>query len=448
MEDASGMDLSQFKLWYTQAGTPEVKMTSQYDADAQRFTLRFEQKIPKTPGQDNKKPMHIPIRTALISGNGDEFTLNENGDKEIILHLKEPSQSFVFENITSKPTASVLRGFSAPVKLTTDLTDDELRFLMVHDQDGFNKWEAGQKLATRQIIAHYKNDAYVTDNAFIDSFKALCEKALEDGADHALMARALSLPSMGDLSQQLDNLDPVKLYEAQQRVQNDLAEATHDDMQRIYNALQNQSGGDKFHIAAGRRALKNVALSYICGFSDESKNAYGLAAAQYNYADNMTDRMGALACLVDSNADERQSCLDDFYDRFKAHELVVNKWFSLQACAVRPSIIDDVKALAEHAEFNWRNPNRVRALFAAFAMRNMPAFHSADGEGYTFLTDAIIKLNDINPQIAARMLTPMREWRRFDKKRQGMIKACLERILAVEHLSKDVYEIASKSLKG
>ncbi|MCS5596123.1 MAG: aminopeptidase N [Alphaproteobacteria bacterium] len=448
MEDASGMDLSQFKLWYTQAGTPEVKMTSQYDADAQRFTLRFEQKIPKTPGQDNKKPMHIPIRTALISGNGDEFTLNESGDKEIILHLKEPSQSFVFENITSKPTPSVLRGFSAPVKLTTDLTDNELRFLMVHDQDGFNKWESGQKLATRQIIAHYKNDGHVTDNAFIDSFKALCEKALEDGADHALMARALSLPSMGDLSQQLDNLDPVKLYEAQQRVQNDLAEATLDDMQRIYNALQNQSGEDKFHIAAGRRALKNVALSYICGFNDESKNAYGLAAAQYNYADNMTDRMGALACLVDSNADERQSCLDDFYDRFKAHELVVNKWFSLQACAVRPSIIDDVKTLAEHAEFNWKNPNRVRALFAAFAMRNMPAFHSADGDGYTFLTDAIIKLNDINPQIAARMLTPMREWRRFDKKRQGMIKACLERILAVEHLSKDVYEIASKSLKG
>ena len=448
MEDASGIDLTQFKLWYTQAGTPEVNMTQQYDADAQKLTLRFEQHVPETAGQSDKKPMHIPIRVALISGNGDEIALNTEGDKETILHLKEKSQSFVFENVTAGTVPSVLRGFSAPVKLSTDLTDEALRFLMVHDQDGFNKWEAGQKLATRQIIAHYNSTSHVTDNAFIESVKALAEKAFEDNADHALIARALSLPGMGDLMQQIDDLDPVRLHEACEKLENDIAVATSDVMKRIYDAFNAAKDGLKFHEAAGRRSLKKAALSYLCGYLDTSKNSYSIAADQYNASSNMTDRMAALANLVDSDSAEREACLSDFFTRFKTHELVVNKWFSLQACAVRPTIIEDVQALAEHDDFNWKNPNRVRALFAAFAMRNPAAFHRADGSGYEFLTDAIIKLNGINPQIAARMLTPMREWRRFDAERQTKIKSCLERVLATKDLSKDVFEIASKSLKG
>jgi aminopeptidase N len=448
MEDASGQDLTQFKLWYTQAGTPEVTMHTHYDAAAKRMTLEFTQNIPDTAGQSDKQAMHIPIRVALISDTGAEMPLNADGDKETVLHLKQAKQSFTFENIASKAVPSVLRGFSAPVKLTTDLTDQDLQFLMVYDQDGFHKWEAGQKLAMRQIIAHYKNDSHSTDPAFINSIKTLAEKAFDTNTDHALLARALSLPSMGDLMQHLDDLDPVRLHSACETVQGDLSAACQDVMMKIYDAFKVHSDGLKFHEAAGRRALKNAALQYLCGHKDADRNAHDLANAQYESAANMTDRMAALSNLVDTQSAHRDLCLADFQQRFKDHELVVNKWFGLQAGAVRPSIIEDVQELSAHPDFNWKNPNRVRSLFAAFAMRNPAAFHKADGSGYSFLTDAIIKLNDINPQIAARLLTPMREWKRFDVVRQDKIKACLERILAVEGLSKDVFEIASKSLKG
>tara|TARA_R110002126_G_scaffold13118_2_gene56319 strand:- start:12704 stop:15334 length:2631 start_codon:yes stop_codon:yes gene_type:complete len=448
MEDASGLDLTQFKLWYTQAGTPEVTMRTVYDEAAQRMTLEFTQKIPDTTGQSDKAPMHIPIRMALIAANGSELALNSDGDKETVLHLKAAKQSFTFENISSKAVPSVLRGFSAPVKLSADLSDQDLQFLMVHDQDGFNKWEAGQKLAMRQIIAHYNNDEHSTDFAFIDSIKTLAEKAFDTDTDHALLARALSLPSMGDLMQHLEDLDPVRLHGACETVQSDLSAACHDVMLRVYDAFKVQADGLKFHEAAGRRALKNAALQYLCGHKDADRNAHELANAQYERAANMTDRMAALSNLVDTQSAHRDLCLADFHQRFKEHELVVNKWFGLQAGAVRPSIIEDVQELSAHPDFNWKNPNRVRSLFAAFAMRNPAAFHKADGSGYDFLTDAIIKLNDINPQIAARLLTPMREWKRFDAIRQDKIKACLERILATKDLSKDVFEIASKSLKG
>ncbi len=448
MEDASGQDLTQFKLWYTQAGTPEVTMQTNYDEAAQRMTLTFTQNVPDTAGQSDKQPMHIPIRMALISANGDEIALDKNGARETVLHLKEPKQSFTFENVTSKTVPSVLRGFSAPVKLTTDLTDQDLQFLMVHDQDGFNKWEAGQKLAMRQIIAHYKDASHSTDPAFIDSIKALAETAFDANTDHALLARALSLPSMGDLMQYLDDLDPTRLHNACEKVQSDLSGACQDVMTKIYNAFKDHSDGLKFHEAAGRRALKNAALGYLCGHKEADRNAHDLANAQYEGATNMTDRIAALSNLVDTQSAHRDICLADFYLRFKDHELVVNKWFGLQAGAVRASIIEDVQELSAHPDFNWKNPNRVRSLFAAFAMRNPAAFHKADGSGYNFLTDAIVKLNDINPQIAARLLTPMREWKRFDAIRQDKIKTCLERVLAVEGLSKDVFEIASKSLKG
>ena len=329
MEDASGLDLTQFKLWYTQAGTPEVNATSHYDASAKSLTITVTQHIPDTAAQSDKLPMHIPIRLALISDNGDEIKLNKAGDTDIMLHLKEAEQSFTFENISAKPVPSLLRGFSAPIKLTTDLSDADLRFLMVHDQDGFNKWEAGQKLATRQILAHYQDKNHETDTAFIESFSLLADKAFEKNADYALLARALSLPSMGDLMQHLDQLDPVRLHEACEQVKNDLAVATKDSMEEIYDLLKATPSNLKLCDAAGRRALKNSALDYLCSFKDDGENAYTLASSQYNNAHNMTDRMGALSALIDSDTTLRAICMDDFHTRFKDHELVVNKWFSL-----------------------------------------------------------------------------------------------------------------------
>lgn len=438
MEEASGKDLSQFRLWYSQAGTPDLTAKGTYDEKAKTYTLELTQSVPATPGQPDKKPMHMPINVGLVSNNGHDMDLGGVATKT--LELTKETESFVFKNIPSKPVPSILRNFSAPVKLKTDLTDKDFAFLMVHDSDGFNRWEAGQNLSL--AVLNRMIDGGGIDEEYIANYTALVQQALRPDSDKALMARALSLPEVGIIGQQRDSVDPGKIFNAREKLLTAIYLAAHEDLHTLY--MQNRTAG-AFSItpeAMGKRSLQNTALSLLSYGPDAAE----LAKKQYDSANNMTDRVAALSVLADIEGKERAEAFGDYYDRFKDYQLVVDKWFSLQANAIRPDIVSSLKALRDHPEFNIRNPNRVRSLYGAFAMNNLVCFHAPDGSGYAFLRDAIIDLNTINPQIAARMLTPFKEWKRYTPDRQEKMKAALQKILEQPKLSPDVFEIVSKSL--
>lgn len=441
MEDASGVDLSQFKLWYSQAGTPDVHAEGHYDEKEKTYTLTLSQTIPATPGQTDKKPMHIPVAVGLVGPNGHDIAAQ-------LLELKEPSQTFTFKNISVKPVPSILRGFSAPVKLTTNLTDDDYRFLMVHDSDGFNRWESGQILAlrmmNRMIDTLESGTTPETDPVFIASYGLLLDRANAGDADRALMARALSLPSISILAQHRGIVDPDTIFAVRRRVMHDLSARYADKIQAIYDSCNTPTTYSNDPQSVGQRALKNVCLSLLMNGPNPP---VALARQQYESANNMTDRVAALSVLAETDGDDRDAVFEDFYKRYEGYPLVIDKWFSIQTSAQVPSVLETVERLQNHPAFTWLNPNRVRSLFAAFAMRNPVFFHAQDGRGYNILRDAILTLNTKNPQIASRLVGPLREWRRYTPDRQEKMKAVLEDILKQENLSPDVFEIVSKSLK-
>ncbi len=438
MADASGQDLAQFKLWYKQAGTPEVKATTRYDEAAQTFTLTLTQTIPDTPGQSDKKPMHIPVSFGLIGPNGDDLIETQ------ILHLKDKTQEFTFKDIGSRPVPSILRDFSAPVKLTTDLSDADLRFLMVHDSDGFNRWEAGQTFALKTINRMIDDKASPDD--LLKALEAVLDQVLVGEADKALLARALSLPDVAIIGQSRAVVDPDAIYAARRLVQSLFGSRCMGKLIEAYHACENEEDYAPSPSQMADRAMQAVLLRYI--YEGDEERGTMLATSLYSNATNMTARVTALAILTDTDGAEKNEVFADFYEHFRAYPLVIDKWFSLQAAAVNDDTIIYLKNLSGHPDFNWKNPNRVRSLFGAFAMNNPVMFHSADGTGYDFLKEAIIKLNTINPQIAARLLTPLREWKRYTPDRQAKMKAALEEILAQPKLSPDVFEIVSKSLNA
>lgn len=444
MEDASGLDLTQFKLWYSQAGTPEVNASWNYDETAKCFTLTLTQHIPSTPGQNDKKPMHIPVRFGLLAKDGTNLI------EETILHLKETTQSFPFDNIAEEPTPSILRGFSAPVKLQTNYTNAELSFLALNDTDGFNRWEAGQTMALRMLLSmteqHKESKEFEICPRYLETYGQLLAQGFDSATDKALLARALSLPDVSFVAQHCTNVDPVAIYTARQALLRAIKVEHRGTLQKLYD---NNISSNTFGITPedmGKRALQNTLLSILS--SSKGSNCAVLAKTQYDRANNMTDRVAALNMLADNTRAEREDAFTDFYERFKDKALVIDKWFALQATAVRDTTIEDIRALAQHADFNIKNPNRVRSLYGAFANNNPAIFHAENGTGYDFLTEAIITLNTINPQIAARLLGPMRDWKRYSPDRQEKLKSCLERILKTPDLSPDVFEIASKSLNG
>ena len=444
MEDASGKDLSHFRLWYEQAGTPEVSFTGKYDAAKKTYSIEFTQNVPSTPGQEKKKPMHIPVLIGLVGGNGNDVDLG-GGQTTKLLDFEKEKQSFVFENISSDPVPSVLRNFSAPVKLKSDLSDKNLAFLMVHDSDGFNRWEAGQAYFLRTLNRMIDEKGHVSMD-FLQNYGDLLDRALDPASDKALMARAISLPDIPIVALGRRPVDPQAIHEARERTLDAIIDNFAGKLDEI--CAQN-SPEKKFSITAqamGCRALHNTALLMRCNklTADDAERAKQL----YSSATNMTARMAALylACALDGPA--HNEIVDDFYERFKSYPLVIDKWFSTQAQIHLPRTIDTVKKLRQHRDFNIRNPNRVRSLYGAFAMSNPVRFHAADGSGYHFLTDAVIELNSINPQIAARLLTPMRDWKNYTQDRQEKMKASLQKILEQSKLSPDVFEIADKSLKA
>ena len=477
MEDANEYDLGQFRRWYSQSGTPLLKVTDKYDKNAQVYTLTISQSCPVTPGQDNKQPFHMPVAIGLIDidGNDLEFQVDEldgalvddvdRGVDEsattasktaftVVLNLRHGSQEYTFKGIKNKPVPSLLRGFSAPVKLDYDYNRDDLLFLMSNDVDGFGRWEAGQKLAVEVIQDLIKliqqGQATIVDERLIDACENILQQALSaseaDCVDKAMVASMLVMPAESYLAELAEIADVDAIHQAREFVRQTIAERLKPIFLATYRA--NQSTGEYKAEATdtARRALKNIALAYLMLNSDSE--IIELCVQQFNTADNMTDTSAALRALVNSADAEqaKQDALANFYQRWSQDALVVDQWFSIQASCGLPNNLETVRLLMNHKAFTMKNPNRMRSLVAGFAFQNIVNFHHRDGSGYSFLADQVLVLNCLNPQMAARMLSPLTRFRKYDARRQKLMRKQLERILAAENLSPDVFEIVSKSL--
>ena len=439
MADASGRNMEHFFLWYKQAGTPSLSATTQFDDDAEQFTLTFKQTQADGSGEMHQKPLLIPIAVGLLDAKGNETHPTQ------VLEMTSREQSFTFENVTSRPVPSILRSFSAPVKLTTDLSDDDLRLLQLHDTDGFNKWEAGQTLAMR-TIERVMEDSDADISQFIDDFGDMIAQGLAGEADKALLARALTLPAISVISQSQAVIDPAEIDVARTTILVAIKRAHKAVLEELYNANANTEEFSLSPEAMGRRALQNITLELLT--ATNGTGCASRAKAHYDNADNMTDRIAALASLADSTQPERDAAFADFYARYKDYPLVVDKWFTMQAMANREAIFEDFAMLRNHADFNIKNPNRVRSLYSVFAINNPVKFHDPSGKGYALLRDAIIELNAFNPQIASRMVTPLREWKRYTPALQTQMKDALQAILETPDLSNDVFELVNKCLDG
>ncbi len=428
-EDTTGRDLSQFKRWYEQAGTPRLSVSEAYEDGT--YTLTFKQDTPPTPGQDQKDPRVIPIAVGLLNPNGDEVV------PTTILEMTEAEQSFRFEGLAAKPVPSILRDFSAPVILQREVSDSERAFLLAHDTDPFNKWEAGRALARSGLIAMIRDGA-APDTGYLDALQAVVR---DDTLDPAFRALAMGLPSQDDLAQTLVDLgetpDPKAIWQAVEVLKQAMAQHMQDLLPRIYAQYQVDDAYRPDADQSGARALANAALALISRMDGGAQ-----AQAQYDSADNMNQQLAALGCLI--AAGKGDAAVQAFYDQWKHDRLVIDKWFSLQIMQADPDrAVDTARALTGHPDFAMKNPNRFRATLGALA--GHPAgFHHANGAGYELLTDWLLKLDPVNPQTTARMCSAFETWKRYDKARQAMILAQLDRILAQQGLSRDTTEMVTR----
>jgi aminopeptidase N len=448
MSEVSGLDLSQFMHWYSQAGTPEIDAHGEYDYAKSEYHLTLRQRTAPTPGQPDKVALHIPIRMGLVgtkSGQDLKMTLNgESVGTDTVIHLRESEQHFVFTDLAEAPVPSLLRGFSAPVKLRFPYSREDLAFLLQQDSDGFNRWDAGQRLAMLAlddlIAAHRNGVEKVMDVRVIDAFRTLLTSETDD---KAVLAEMLTLPSEAYIAEQQPVVDVDAIHAARTFVKQSLAASLRDEFMAVYraNQLDEPYAPEPGQIAA--RSLKNVALSYLVAIEDEE--ALELVQAQFNADHNMTDVRAALTLLTHSSRNDlADPALRAFGDKWAHDPLVMDQWFSIQVTRPQADALDRVKFLMKHPKFSLKNPNKVRALIGAFAS-NRVNFHRIDGAGYQLLSDVVIELNKLNPEIAARLITPLTRWQRFDEARQELMKAELERIRA-EELSPNVYEVIEKAL--
>src|SRR5438270_1013435 len=433
LEDASGTDLSQFKIWYGQAGTPKVHARLEHDPAAKTATLHLEQRIDPTPGQLAKQPMPIPLKTALI---GD--TSGHEICPEQLIVFNQAQQSVTFENVVEPPLLSINRDFSAPIIIKAERKTGELERLAQTDTDPFARYEAVQELMMRALVAGARGETTDT-GAVIDAIDATLKA---NSLDAAFRAEAILLPSESLIADRMDVVDPDAIHAAREGLRPAIGSALSDALLAAHRSDEIE-GHDLSPRAKGVRRLRTVALGLLSA-ADESQGA-ALAKAQFDRADNMTDRQGALGILVSLEAPERQAALDAFYQRFHDDALVLDKWFALQAAAQRSDTVDQVLKLAQHPDFVMTNPNRLRALTGTFGANHW-VFHSPDGRGYAFLADMIVAADKLNPQVAARLVPPFGRWRRFEPKRAELMREALERIGATPGLSKDVFEQVSKSL--
>ncbi|TQV81001.1 aminopeptidase N [Exilibacterium tricleocarpae] len=461
MEDASGRDLGQFKRWYSQAGTPVLEVDGVYDAGREEFTLTVSQSCPPTPDSETKLAFHIPLAVGLVGEagplalrlRGSDSGTGEADQGSCVLELTKPQQTFVFEGVAEKPVPSLLRGFSAPVKLHYDYSRDDLMRLMSRDSDGFCRWDASQQLGVAVIgdlIDRYGKTGELhrepADPRLLSAHRELLD---DDSLDRAMVALMLRLPTEAYLSELADTVDVEAIHAARQHLRKALALALAEQWERVYHGNCSDEAYRADAGAIARRSLKNTALGYLALREDD--NSLELCRTQFEQADNMTDVLAALACLVNGTSAAATAAstaaLAAFYQRWQHEPLVVNQWLSVQAGCVAPGGLARVKALLQHPGFDIKNPNKVRALIGTFCNQNAINFHLKSGAGYRFLADQIIVLNRLNPQIAARMTTPLTKWQKYDPQRQILMKSELERILIEPDLSKDVYEVVSKSLR-
>ena len=414
----------------------------------------MRQSCPQTPDKVEKLPFVIPVALGLLDANGHELPLRLSDESQPVgtsrvLAVTEAEQTFTFVDIAEQPLPSLLRGFSAPVKLSFPYTRDQLMFLMQHDTDGFNRWDAGQQLSVQvlqEMIRQYqRGESLSMDSRLLTALASVLENPQ---LDQAMVAEMLSLPSEAYLAEISDVADVDAIHAAREFARRQLADGLFDALWARYQANREVSKAtayvaEKEHFA--RRALQNIALSYL--MLSGRPEVLAATLEQYDACDNMTERLTALAVLVNSPFEaEKSKALEAFAEHFKDNPLVMDQWFSVQAGSGLPGGLQRVKALMQHPAFTLKNPNKVRALIGAFAGQNLINFHAADGSGYRFLADLVIELNALNPQIASRQLSPLTRWRKYDSARQAMMKAELERILASGALSSDVYEVVSKSL--
>ncbi len=449
MEDASGVDLGQFRLWYNQAGTPVISAQGTWDAKARRYSLTLAQTIPATPGQSEKAPMQMPVRIALIGPNGAPMVLGAGGETERVLDFRTASARFEFENVGARPVPSLLRDFSAPVRLQSDLGGEELAFLIAHDDDPVARWDAGQALAVRAMLAGARQPAHPDAGPLAALLTEALGAMLEDPAlDPGLAALMLTLPDAAALAEYATPIDVAALSAAAGAIRIGLAMRLRDRLRHAHGRTEPGAAlpeSDHSAAAMGARALHNAALRLLMAAPDAETVA--LAARQFHAAQGMTLRIGALAALADTDGAERESALAAFYSRHRDSALSIDKWFSAQARADRPQTLEDVRRLMRHPDFTTGNPNRLRALISAFADGNFTRFHDGVGEGYRLLTDIVAHLDAANPQVGARMLGPLRQWRRFSEPYRGRMQAALND-LASRIKSRDIYEVVSKSLAG
>ncbi len=443
MQDASGVDLTQFKRWYSQSGTPTIHVTSSYDSEQKTYAVTVEQSTAATQEQKEKLPLHIPLDIELYDSNGDVIPLQCNG-KSInnILNIIEEKQVFIFDNVDELPIISLLREFSAPVKLVYEYTDLELMFLMVHATNEFARWDAGQMLLAKYIKANVENvqngRAFELSERVLDAFRGVL---LDRELDPAFIAEVLSLPSQNEVAGWFKPVDVDAVFSVLKSIKMAIADNLQDELTAIYGSLV-QSKYTVEHDAIGKRALRNMALSYLAYLPQGDE----LARAQYSNANNMTDTMAALSAANQAKLPCREKMMDDFSAKWVNDGLVMDKWFALQGTNPSGDVLDVVKKTMQHQAFTMKNPNRIRSLIGSFLTANPVSFHAKDGSGYQFAGEILTELNESNPQVASRLIDPLLKFRNYDEARQLLMRSELEKLSKLENLAKDLFEKVTKAL--
>ncbi len=446
--DVSRRDMTQFMRWYSQAGTPEIKVAPHYDARGKTYRLDVSQTVPPTPGQPTKEPMVIPLALGLVGKDGGDLPLELDGRPlpRGVLELTRPSQSFLFTGVAERPVPSLNRGFSAPIKLTLPIAADDLRFLAAHDGDQFNRWQAVQTLAMTLLkanVAALRAGGPLRED---DGLMAALGAVLNDAKlEPAFIALTLAPPSEADIAREIGcDVDPDAVFAARRQLRAAIGARHGAALAETYGRMLTPGPYRPDAQSAGRRALKNACLDLLAMTGKD--DAIARAFAQYRDADNMTDRMAALETLALHDRPERATALDDFYARYADDPLIIDKWLALQATIPEPATLDRVRALTGHPAFSVANPNRIRALIGSFAQANHTQFNRSDGKGYDFVADFVLALDPKNPQVAARLMGAFRSWRALEAVRRARAEAALRRVAAAPAPSRDVNDIVARTL--
>jgi aminopeptidase N len=455
MADVSGRDFATFLNWYKQAGTPRLTVSGEYSEENRSYRLVVRQNCPSTAQSEDMQPFLVPVRLGLVGKSGDLPLYVKNvvdGAKEVVLEITDHEQAFVFEQVNEQPVPSLLRNFSAPVKLDFPYTRDDLLHLMSRDSDGFNRWEACNRLALsvlQESVANYEKGVELNlDHRLIEAYRELLT---DSSLDQAMVALMLTLPTEAYLSEVAEVIDVEAIHGAREHARRAIGQALKKEFMQVYKVISAKLASTKYQANGEQialRSLKNAALVYLMQSAGEEVMA--IADNQLEASNNMTDAGAALSAIVNSTAANERGitaeALKNFYSRWSHEPLVVNLWFQIQALSVLPGGLERVISLLEHKAFDITNPNKVRAVIGSFSATNAINFHRGDGAGYKFLTRHIVALNTLNPQIAARLVTPLTRWRKYPAVRSEAMKAELETLLAQPDLSRDVYEIVKKSL--